>query len=541
MKSKIIMFVFMIGLLVWGCDTGTTQSSGTTESTATTIGNDTSGGYSNPPSSASTTSTTTSTTTTTTTTTTTILGPVKEVSVSSLSEYLSNLVLPSGVLANIQITDKKPDLAVIAQALQDNECRILLYLDLSKATDLTEIGAEAFSGGCSSLMGITIPDSVKVIGNSAFSGCPYLGSVNYTGTIEDWCGIKYGNSSAIPFDSHPIVHNLYIRGQLVTDLVIPNTVTEIKPIVFCNCKGLINVTIPNSVTKIGDGAFSYCSGLTSVVIPDSVSSIGNTVFQGCTGLINVTIPDSVTSIGNSAFSYCRSLTSITIPDGVTSIGDGAFKGCSGLTSITIPDGVTSIGDSAFSGCSSLTSITIPDSVTSIGVEAFENCSGLTRVDYIGTIEQWCGIIFSTIGSSFSLSCNPLNYAHNLYINGEIVTDLVIPNTVTKINDFAFVGCSGLTSVTIPDSVWSIGRRAFLRCSGLTSIEIPDSVTSIGYYAFYGCSGLTTLFVKATTPPSVESSLNSTLTAIYVPAASVAAYKSADRWKEYADIIQAITE
>ena len=141
----------------------------------------------------------------------------------------------------------------------------------------------------------------------------------------------------------------------------------------------------------------------------------------------------------------------------------------------IPDGVTRIRDQAFYVCSGLTSVTIPDSVTSIGGGAFYNCSGLTSV-YITDLAKWCGI-------SFSYGGNPLNYAHNLYLNGEKITDLVIPDGVTSIGASAFSGCSGLMSVTIPDSVTTIGKEAFYGCSDLTSVSFDSTSVPTGDY---GC-------------------------------------------------------
>ena len=216
-----------------------------------------------------------------------------------------------------------------------------------------------------------------------------------------------------------------------------------------------------------------------VVIPESVEHEGAAY--------------SVTSIGRGAFSSCYGLTSVTIPNSVTSIGEQAFDGCSGLTSVTIGNSVTSIGYGAFEGCSGLTSVTIPNSVTSIGEEAFSNCSRLTSVT-ISDIAAWYNIDF---GNPFS---NPLRYAHHLYLNGEEVKDLVIPNSVTSIGNYVFTGCGGLTSVTIPNSVTSIGDYAFAYCSGLTSVTIPNSVTSIGGAAFCDCFGLTSV----TIPNSVTS-------------------------------------
>ena len=169
-----------------------------------------------------------------------------------------------------------------------------------------------------------------------------------------------------------------------------------------------------------------------------------TVIQKSWGVYSgeVVIPESVEHEG-SAYS-------------VTSIGKSAFYDCKGLTSVTIPNSVTSIGESAFEGCSGLTSVTIPNSVESIGYFAFNGCLRLTSV-HISDIAAWCNIDFEDDVS------NPLSYAHHLYLNGEEVKDLVIPNSVTSIGRDAFAGCSGLTSVTIPNSVTSIGRYAFYEC------------------------------------------------------------------------------
>ncbi len=264
-------------------------------------------------------------------------------------------------------------------------------------------------------------------------------------------------------------------------------VTSIGEKAFYNCSGLTSLTIGNSVTSIGGYAFSGCSGLTSLTIGNSVTSIGGYAFSRCSGLTSVTIPNSVKSIGESAFQECKSLTSVTIGNSVTSIGEDAFHGCSGLTSVTIGNSVTSIGNSTFSGCSSLASVTIPNSVTSIGKFAFFGCSGLTSV-HITDLAAWCNIDF------VNSSSNPLNNAHHLYLNGEEVKNLVIPNSVTSIGGYAFSGCSGLTSLTIGNSVTSIGGYAFSGCSGLTSLTIGNSVTSIGNSTFSGCSSLASVTI-----------------------------------------------
>ena len=410
----------------------------------------------------------------------------------------------------------------------------VLITELVIPNTVTEIKAYAFSG-CGSLTSIEIPESVTSIGYSAFRDCGSLTSVYYTGVIEDWCNITFSDSSANPLYNGA---SLYINNVLITELVIPESITEIKAYAFSGCSSLTSVVIPDSVTSIGEQAFRYCYSLTSVEIPNSVTSIGEAAFLSCDSLTSVVIGESVTSIGDYAFSGCSNLTSVEIPDSVTSIGEEAFYGCGSLTSVEIPDSVTSIGRSAFYGCGSLTSVEIPDSVTSIGRSAFDDCYKLVEVinksshitvekgsNENGLIGYYALSVSNRDESYVSKLSNDNGYiiytdgAEKIlvgYIGAE--TDLVLPDYITQIYQYAFYNSDSLTSVVIGESVTSIGACAFSSCDSLTSVVIPDSVTSIGAYAFYNCDSLTSVEI----PDSVTSIGNSAfsncanLTSVEIP-------------------------
>ena len=329
-----------------------------------------------------------------------------------------------------------------------------------------------------SLTSVTIPNSVTSIGRSAFNGCEALTKTNYTGDVAAWCDIKFDSSSSNPMSYS---HNFYINDQEIKDLVIPNTVDSIYNYAFYGCSSLTSVTIPNSVTSIGYYAFYDCTSLTSITIPNSVTSIGSSAFYNCCFLKKDFINNS--SLDAEKNNYWGALVGDTEVDGLIISGTTIVWAKKHLNAATIPNYITTIGYYAFYNCSSLTSITIPNSVTSIGSSAFSDCVALTKTNYMGDVAGWCDINFS------SSTSNPMSYSHNFYINDQEIKDLVIPNTVDTIHNYAFYECSSLTTVTIPNSVTSIGNNAFSYCSSITSVTIPNSVTSIGNNAFYNCSSL----------------------------------------------------
>jgi len=205
---------------------------------------------------------------------------------------------------------------------------------------------------------------------------------------------------------------------------------------------------------------------------------------------------------------------------------------SGVGKLTFPGEVTTIGPNAFYNCKTLTSITIPSSITKIGESAFWGCTALSAV-YISDIAAWCNISFDN-----SLNSNPLDKAHHLYVNGNEVEKLVIPDSIEIIKSRVFNSCYGLTSINIPNSVIQIKSYAFYNCSNVLSLVLGSNVASIEEGAFYDCSSLLSIIVEATEPPLLGSNAFSGVSKtipVYVPKGSKALYETASIWSEFTNI------
>ncbi len=292
------------------------------------------------------------------------------------------------------------------------------------------------------------------------------------------------------------------------DVVIPETVvyndvtykvTTIGNSAFFNCGGLKSITIPSSITSIKEDAFRKSVHIEKVIVQDITAWCGiifdsNPLYYAHhlysdenTEIKDLIIPDGVKTISNSAFSGCTDITSISIPNSVTTIGSSSFSGCSSIASVIIPNGVTDIGQSAFQSCNTLSTVSIPNSIKSIGYSAFDGCSTLNKV-IIEDIAAWCGLSFYS---------RPFPNSYNLYTDENTeINNLVIPNGIENIRNYAFCGCTNITSVSISNSVNSIDYYAFDGCSSMASLSIPNSVTTIGNYAFRGCSSLTSLSIPS---------------------------------------------
>jgi hypothetical protein len=333
--------------------------------------------------------------------------------------------------------------------------------------------------------GLIIVLTIALFATSALAVDTYTEKVNkitWTYTVvngDAWVGVgTYLSSRAVPESTTGTItipsslggkpvkgirSYAFCECTNLTSVIIPNSVTNIGWYAFDWCKTLKSITIPSGVRSIGVGAFQSCRDLTSVSVPDGITQIENRTFMGCDRLPSVIMPDSVTNIGEYAFDSCGSLTNVMMSKNIAKIGRYAFDGCYGLTAIhikdiagwckvefgnecsnplyyahnmyynnsivkdlVIPEGVMSIGRRTFDACTCITNVTISSSVTNIGMDAFRGCSGLISVS-LTDIDGWFRITFVNAYS------DPLYYAQNMYLNGEPVTDLRIPEGVTNIS------------------------------------------------------------------------------------------------------------
>ena len=259
---------------------------------------------------------------------------------------------------------------------------------------------------------------------------------------------------------------------------------------------------PGAEPKPADNEIWYTA--TAKVSPSNTSKFGATYVSNewdeTTGKGVITFNGTITAISSEAFSEETDLTSITIPDGVTAIYSEAFYGCTNLASVTMPTTLKTIGEAAFQSCSSLAQITIPATITYIDECGFGQCSNLKRVD-ITNLEAWCKIDFKddNYGNGGKYA-NPLYNKADLYLNGELVTNLVIPSSITTINGFAFCGGTFWT-ITMHDQVSYIGEQAFAYCNNIHDVIIPIGVRKICWWAFQNCSNLKRVVCMPTTPPT----------------------------------------
>ncbi|MBR1550176.1 MAG: leucine-rich repeat domain-containing protein [Bacteroidales bacterium] len=265
--------------------------------------------------------------------------------------------------------------------------------------------------------------------------------------------------------------------DLVTSVTIPTSVTAIGAQAFANCTNLSAIEIPSSVQTIGNYAFSGCSALQEVTIPSSVASLGTHVFDNCSALRSATLPTGLTSIPEGLFFNCSALASMTIPATVETIGNSAFSGCSSIYTIDVPGSVVNVGSQAFAGMRGLRFVTLNGGTQSFGTNAFESTNNIVSTNFNGTLEQWLAISFA------DANAQPVSRSRNLAINGQMLTDLVIPDGTTEIKPYAFFYDTLIATITIPATVTSIGGSAFAHLNSLERIVLANLSATVDENAF----------------------------------------------------------
>ena len=353
---------------------------------------------------------------------------------------------------------------------------------------------------CKSLCAINIGKGLQYLGSSVFDGCTLFKEIHIN-DLSAWCSLEcYGELLPTSSSLNKIEYDLYLGDELIRDLVIPEGVDHINNGVFWNCKSIVSLTVPDSVVSIGERAFADCENLTSVEIADSVAEIGWGAFYGCNNVVSITLPfigaNNKADNTNTHLGYIfgsdyqdnnkkvpSKLKTVIINGDTEFIGNRAFYNCGNITEIILPSSLTSISNEAFYDCSSLETIAIPGGVTKIGGNAFYGCTAIDGV-YIEDLTAWFGITFDNEYS------NPLYSGKLLYLEGELVVDLEVPESVTEIKAYAFHGCMSIVNVTLHENLKKIYSYAFEDCMKLNSVvnlselNIVAGSTDNGYVAYY---------------------------------------------------------
>jgi len=429
--------------------------------------------------------------------------------------------------------------------------------------EVTSICDNAFMK--SGLTSIVIPDNVTCIGTSAFEQCDKLSNVT----------IGFGISAISP--------NAFKECTALRAIELPENVTDIGDNAFMK-SGLTSIVIPNNVTSIGTSAFKQCKSLSNVTIGSGISAISHSAFKECTALSTIELPENVTDIGDDAFNGAG-LKKLTIPMNINQIGNNAFRNCSSLTDVTLESASLSLGNNAFynsnivvltcfsgypptarANCFSSTvyqnaSLFVPSPLEALyrETEPWKWFSRIIPIDNDFIIVD--GMYFNrtsdntaclslyngeseTVIIPDTLVFNDTTYTvtaigYSAFENCQNLQTVVIPNSVTAIGNWAFMG-SGLTSIVIPNNVTSIGTSAFEQCKSLSSVTIGNGIMSISYYAFKDCNSLSKVICQAQTHPTLQGSTvfnNNTYdeATLYVPFASIPDYLTATGWKLFANV------
>ena len=356
-----------------------------------------------------------------------------------------------------------------------------------------------------SLSSLTIPSSIKKIGNNAFVWCENLKTVT----------IRKGLSS--------LGEGAFSNCTSLQSIVLPSSLKKIPSFAFSECKSLKSVTLPSKVTTLSDFAFYNCTALTSVYLSEKLKKASAESFYGCTNLANINVPqkNKYFSTDKKGALYSKKktklyllppgkkLSSYSVNSKTTTVLSNAFSGNKLLKKLTFPKKLLTIGEGAFSGCTALKTINNAENVQKMNNTAitetlwYSNKSGLiyfgkVLLDYKGIMpnDTWLKIKDGTVSvASYALSDQP-----NL-------TNITFPDSLETIGDNAFALCTGLDNVVIPATVKKIGQGAFRDCTGFGRITVLNPFCEIDTNLNFAFPGNASLYCHkfSTTEKAAEGS------------------------------------
>lgn len=408
----------------------------------------------------------------------------------------------------------------------------------------TSIGENAFYG-CTLLEKIDFAEGLESIGNQAFYKCELLKTLNIPSTLKTIGDYAFYDTAiksvSIPKTLNDIGTGAFSRCELLENVELSDNMTNIPEKAFMGCTALKIIDLPESVTLINANAFYesglksisfsqsstvikayafYGSAFESIELPQSITEIGEYAFSNCVSLKEIRFPDNLETISKNMLTGCSSLTNVFFGKNTKVIGDGVFYNCDALETLVLPEGIESIGEESLAWCENLQNITIPSTLKTVGFKAFYG-SGKWKNIYLTDINHWLNIEYDyssleggwddyddyyTYTSYYFMTC-PFYYGGNLYLNNNLITDLVIPEGTTKINDAAFYGYSKLNSITVPDSLEKIGNHAFYNCKNLKEINFGNKIQEIGLCSFASCTSLEKVTIPGSITQVTDSSFN----------------------------------
>ena len=395
-----------------------------------------------------------------------------------------------------------------------NECAALETVTLPSG--LTSIGSQAFYN-CDSLKTVSVPAGVTNIGSQAFASCDSLTEIR---VAQD--NTKYANDARGVLFNKDMTNLIQAPGGMVDGYAIPNTVTTISSRAFEDCVKLLAVYIPAGVTSIAAsaGSFTGCSdGLVLYCEEYSAPEGWGSNWSGSARAVkwgvsveegafwtedafaeNVTIPEYLSSLPNNAFYNHTNLKSVVIPAGITALPANAFSGCTSLTEVNLPSRLNTIGEKAFAGCTAFKAFYIPANVTTITASSYADCpfygcnSGLILYCEAESKPSGWSTYWNGGTNGFKTAWGVSTADADFWATEGQKSEVVIPDYITEIPEYAFYNRTDLKSVKIHDGVKSIGKYAFYGCTGLTEMIVGIGVETIGAYAFWNCTGLKNVYI-----------------------------------------------